>query len=77
MGKMFANVVNMVWSVDGRGVIEVLSLHTHEESDKKIGNVRTAQRFGALGSLNAFFLNYLTRHLKCVSTLKFSAGRKQ
>jgi hypothetical protein len=42
MGKMFANVVIMVCSVDGRGVIEVLSLHTHEESDNKIGNVRTA-----------------------------------
>jgi hypothetical protein len=74
---MFANVVNMVWSVDSRGVIEALSLHTHEESDSKIGNVHTAQRFGALGSLNAFFLNYLTRHSKCVSTLKVSAGREQ
>jgi len=41
MGKMFENVVSMVLSVDSRGVIEVLSMHTHEESDSKIGNVGT------------------------------------
>jgi len=35
-------LLSMVWSVDGRGVIEVISLHTHEERDSKIGNVRTA-----------------------------------
>jgi len=41
MGKMFENVVSMVWSVGGRGVIEVISLHTHEEGHSKIGNART------------------------------------